>query len=131
MRFCKPFPYHIRCISCLYPPIVEKKFKPEDAVLKIINIVCVYTGISEISIKSKSRKREIKEARQMAMALIKKHFPNKSLTSIGHIFKRDHSTVICSIERIKDLCDTEKAFNLHFTNLDNKVQGYLDLINSI
>ncbi len=73
-------------------------------------------------LKSKSRKREIVTARQVAMYLAKKH-TNHSLKSIGHYFGgRDHSTVIHALQVVNNLLDTDQPFRLSFEDLQQKIK---------
>src|SRR3546814_18496658 len=69
-----------------------------------------YFEIPVKSVKSKSRKREIVQARQISMYLAKSH-TKASLKSIGQFFGgRDHSTVIYACQTVDDLIDTDKKF---------------------
>ena len=69
----------------------------------------IFAGVELM--KAKTRKREVVEARQIAMFLAKKH-TDLSLKAIGfHFGKRDHSTVIHAITTVNDMMDTDRKFN--------------------
>ncbi len=73
--------------------------------------VSEYFGVSIELMKAKTRKREIVEARQIAMYLAK-NFTDLSLKAIGYNFgNRDHSTVIHAITTVNDMMDTNRKFN--------------------
>lgn len=68
-------------------------------------------GINMSDMKSKSRKRPIVIARQIAMYFIRK-YTKTTLKQIGKMFgNRDHSTVIYSCDTVEDLMQTNKKFN--------------------
>jgi chromosomal replication initiator protein len=65
----------------------------------ILKITSEETGISLDDIRSSSRKREIANARFIAMSAIKKLIPETSLNAIGRAFERDHSTVMNALQK--------------------------------
>ncbi len=70
---------------------------------------------------AKTRKREVVVARQLSMYLAKNH-TNNSLKSIGQNFgNRDHSTVIYSLQAVKDMMDTDLIFKDTVAELEKKV----------
>lgn len=95
--------------------IVAEIAKPNKGILNIDSIVeqCakVY-GVSSDQIRSKTRKKNIVQARKVAMYLSKK-MTKQSLVSIGlHFGGRDHSTVIHGIESIeKQLLEDDELKN--------------------
>ena len=69
---------------------------------EIIQFVVARTGITRDELKSKSRKREIVNARQGGMWLLC-YFTDSSLNQIGILFGgRHHSTVIHSRDEVDD-----------------------------
>jgi chromosomal replication initiator protein len=73
-------------------------------------------------LQAKSRKREVVMARQLSMYLAK-NYTNQSLKNIGKNFgNRDHSTVIYSVQAVKDLIDTDTIFKKTVTQLEKKVK---------
>lgn len=76
----------------------------------IMDAVCNYFNLDKTVIAKKSRKREYVQARQVIMYLSKKYL-NVSLAQIGmRVAGKDHSTVIYSCNKVKDLMQVDKTF---------------------
>jgi len=77
---------------------------------EIQRLVCEYLDIPEDLVRAKTRKREVVQARQVAMyfcKLLTKH----SLKTIGlHFGGRDHSTVIHAIQSVENQIETDPKF---------------------
>ena len=87
----------------------------------IKDTVCAYFGINNIDIKT--RKREIVQTRQYAMAMACKHTKN-SLAVIGYYMGgKDHATVLHSRKTIYDLSDTDAQHKEHYRILDKKIKA--------
>lgn len=72
-------------------------------------------------IKSKSRKRDVVQARQLIMYFSKK-FTKNSLASIGaKIGKRNHATVLYACRTVEDLIETNKEFRKVHDELMKKI----------
>lgn len=69
--------------------------------------VATHYGLDPDAIFSKSRKREISDARQMVMYMAKKH-AHMPLTAIGTRLARNHSTVIYACKNIEERLPFEK-----------------------
>lgn len=83
----------------------DKKLPPED----IIDMVCEETGVPYSQVVTKSRKRDVVITRQL-IAFYCKGCCGMSLKSIGELIgKRDHTTVIHSVNTIQDLLDSSHA----------------------
>ena len=94
----------------------------EVNVESIQELVADFYDISVDRIKSKTRKREIVTARQLAMYLAKNH-TKEPLKTIGLKFGgRDHSTVIYSLRAVQDQIDTDKAFKKIVRDLEKKIK---------
>ena len=75
----------------------------------IIDIVADHFNISVQDISSKKKSQDIVVPRQIAMYLCRK-FTEISLQELGHILgKRDHSTVMHSVEKIQNEIDTNES----------------------
>jgi|GEM_PF-6872007 len=98
----------------------------DQSIVKFVkNIVSLDTDITPNQMESKTRKREIAFARQVAMHLISAH-TSLSLKSIGFEFGfRDHSTVIHAKQTIQDLRDTDKKVQHQITMLEESVEKYI------
>jgi chromosomal replication initiator protein len=75
---------------------------------KIINEVGVFFGITSKDILGKSQTKECALPRQFSMYLCRELLKMPYM-KIGFIFKRDHSTVMTSISRIKNYLDSKNA----------------------
>lgn len=67
----------------------------------IISQVALYYGVDEAAIRGKHRGRNIIDARQMAMYLIRS-MTNLSLPDIGKAFDKNHTTVLHSIKQVEE-----------------------------
>lgn len=77
---------------------------------EIQRITCDYFNISEDLVRAKTRKREIVQARQVAM-YFSKQLTQHSLKTIGlHFGGRDHSTVIHSCQSVENQMETDRQF---------------------
>jgi chromosomal replication initiator protein len=103
-------------------------FKPEKGILKeysidhISTIVCIYFNIPPGVFQSQTRKREVVQARQIAMWLSKKHTKN-SLSVIGsEIGDKDHATVVYACKTVESLIETEKRFKVQVGEIEKKLK---------
>ncbi len=89
---------------------------------KIQSVVCEYFGITPESLISKTRKREISQARQIAMYL-GRNFTKKSLASIGaEIGGRDHATVLHACNTVSDLIETDRNFRQYVSDIEKQLR---------
>lgn len=103
--------------------IVEKfvkNTKREVSIDYIQKVVSDYFEMDVATLQSKTRKRHIVQARQLAMFFAKK-FTKASLASIGsQIGKRDHATVLHACKTVENLAETDKQFRKYKEDLDKK-----------
>jgi chromosomal replication initiator protein len=84
----------------------------------IIEKVCEHFKFEQSVLHSKSRKREVVQARQVAMYLAKKHTEN-SASKIGHLIgNRDHATVLHACKNIKDQMAVDKEFSAEIAEIE-------------
>ena len=84
--------------------------------------VAEYFGLTVELLKDKTRKKEVVEARQLAMYFAKE-LTALTLKPIGHGFGgRDHATVIHSIKQISDRLDTDATFRTTVEELRAKLK---------
>jgi chromosomal replication initiator protein len=77
---------------------------------RIINAVELVYDVPYSLMNTKTRKREIVEARQVAMYYLKS-LTIMTLREVGELFGgRDHSTVIHARQTVEDLMTTDKAY---------------------
>ncbi len=89
---------------------------------EIQRIVCEYMNIDEDRMRSKTRKREVVRARQIAMYFCKQ-FTDSSLKTIGlHFGGRDHSTVIHATSTVEDEMETNDQFRDTVENIEHKIE---------
>ena len=99
-----------------------KNTSKEISMEYIQKLVCEYFEVPVEMVKSKTRKREIVQARQISMYLAKSH-TKTSLKSIGAFFGgRDHSTVIYACQTVEDLIDTDKKFKTYVQDIQKKLK---------
>jgi len=85
-------------------------------------VITEHYSVALEGLKSKSRKKEIVIARQVAMYLAKQ-YTHHSLKSIGYYCGgRDHSTVIHAIQAVNDMLDTQPQFRVSFEELKRKIK---------
>lgn len=94
-----------------------------NTVERIRDIVCDYFSLSVDAISTKSRKREVVQARQIAMYLSKQMTKN-SLSSIGDLIgQRDHATVLHACKIVGDLIEIDKSFRSSVREIEAKLKG--------
>lgn len=96
--------------------------RKEISIDYIKKIVCDYFNISVDQLNSTSRKREIVQARQLAMYFAK-NITKSSLASIGaEIGGKDHATVLHAVKTVNNLIDTDKHFQSYVDELSKKIR---------
>ena len=99
-----------------------KSTSREISIDYIQKVVCDYFDLPLEAINSKTRKREIVQARQLAMYFAKKH-TKSSLGTIGlHCGNKDHATVLHACRTVNNLIDTDKQFRIYVEELDKKIK---------
>jgi len=94
----------------------------EISIEYIQKLVCDFYNIPVEAVKSKTRKREIVQARQIAMYFTK-DLTKASLKNIGIFFGgRDHSTVIHACQTVNDLIETDKKFRHDVEEIEKRIK---------
>jgi chromosomal replication initiator protein len=105
--------------------VVSKSINIAEKTISITSIqeaVCEYYNLNIKDIQTKSRKREIVQARQIAMYLARKYTKN-SLSSIGEqIGNRDHATVLHACKTIDDLLYIDKSMRQSIDVIENSLK---------
>ena len=107
--------------------VIEDSFKTEGSALPtpslVISQVCKFYSIDEAVLRGSLKKKNIAEARQIAMYLIRT-LTNLSLPDIGKEFDRDHTTVLYAIRRV------EAALKTKDETIQNNIRDITANINS-
>ncbi len=87
----------------------------------IQKVVCDYFDMPVELLKSKTRKREIVQARQLTMYFAKQ-LTKSSLASIGaQCGNKDHATVLHACRTVSNLAETDKRFRIYVEELRKKL----------
>ncbi len=98
-----------------------KNIKKEISIDYIQKVVSDYFQLDTETLKSKTRKRHIVQARQLAMFFAKK-YTKSSLASIGmEIGDRDHATVLHACKTVDNLVSTDKQFKKFVDDINKKL----------
>ena len=96
--------------------------KKEITVDFISKTVSEYFGMSTELLRAKTRKREVVQARQIAM-FFSKNLTKSSLSSIGaQIGKKDHATVLHACKTVNNLKETDKNFRQSIEEIEQKLR---------
>ena len=103
--------------------IIEKSVKNSQCDLTIDHIqqtIADYFNLDIESLHSKTRKRNVVQARQLAMFFSKK-YTKSSLSTIGsQIGQRDHATVLHACKTVQNLIETDREFKKYVSDLETK-----------
>jgi len=99
-----------------------KNSKRELSIEYISKVVCDYFSMTVDALQAKTRKREIVQARQIAM-YFSKSLTKYSLASIGaQIGSKDHATVLHACKTVNNLKDTDKNFRQFVEDIEKKLK---------
>ncbi len=88
----------------------------------IVDTVCEYFNITRETMLSQSRRRQVVQARQIAMYECRNLIPGCSLSTIGdQLGGKDHATVLHSCSTVQDLMSTDKLFRQWVEDIENMV----------
>ncbi|MFZ7121754.1 MAG: helix-turn-helix domain-containing protein [Eubacteriaceae bacterium] len=105
-----------KLISCF----VNLKPNYNSIIDKIEQIIIFLYGYTFEELKPKIKKGKLPEARQLSLYLIKE-YTDYSLSKIGNILNRDHTTVLSSIKVINNLLDIDRKFKALVNNIKNEL----------
>jgi chromosomal replication initiator protein len=98
-----------------------KNTAQEISIDYIQKIVCDYFSLPIELLNSKTRKREVVQARQIAMYFAK-NMTKSSLSTIGiHCGGKDHATVLHACRTVNNLIETDKKFKACVNDLQKKI----------
>ncbi|MBP5536657.1 MAG: chromosomal replication initiator protein DnaA [Bacteroidales bacterium] len=97
-----------------------KSTSREITIEYIQKVVCDYFNLPVDSIQSRTRKREIVQARQLTMYFAKK-MTKSSLAIIGlQCGNKDHATVLHACKTVSNLAETDKQFRYWVDDLEKR-----------
>ena len=86
---------------------------------RVVKTVCEYFNITRDSLLSKSRKRQIVQARQIAMYECRNLISSISLSTIGsELGGKDHATVLHACNTVSDLMSTSRQFRQYVSDIE-------------
>lgn len=101
----------------LNPPVEKVEASPEAIISSVVEAL----GVSAEDLKGNSRRREISVARQIGMYLMRQH-TDLSLPKIGEVFGgKDHTTVLYSCEKMKDLKESDPNMAQTLRQLSDRI----------
>ncbi|MFC2090649.1 chromosomal replication initiator protein DnaA [Bacteroidota bacterium] len=99
-----------------------KNTKKEISIDYIQKVICSYFNVGLELLQSRTRKREIVQARQVAM-YFSKSMTKSSLATIGaQIGGKDHATVLHACKTVNNLIETDKRFRIQIDELEKKLK---------
>lgn len=111
MQFLKEEPITIDYIRQAVPEFLKDSMQASDMVNRIISVTAQHFMVSEENILGKSRQKEIKTARNVAMYVIREA-TDLSLSEIGMMMGRDHSTVHSNIQAVEQALRSDSFLNV-------------------
>lgn len=103
--------------------LIRRSSRREISVDHIQQTVCEYYGLELESLQSKTRKREVVQARQIAM-YFSKNLTKSSLATIGSkIGQKDHSTVLYAYRTITNLIETDRDFKTQIREIEAQLKS--------
>lgn len=106
-------------LSQLISPRESRPVTPEG----IVTAVAGYFGLTEEDMYSKKRNRQIANARQIAMYLIR-DLTQLSTTAVGRVFGgRDHTTVMHGCDKVEEALRSDAGLRRQLDELKDEIKG--------
>ena len=99
------------------PGLKMKKVRFQRIMMSVADAMQVSTRL----MMTKSRQRELVQARNMCMYIMQTYF-NMTLKEIGKVFNRDHTTVIHGIKMFKQDREVLEAYNTIYEEVKKNLQ---------
>jgi len=113
--------YHI--IRNVYKP--KRKLLTEEQTIDFIyGVVFRETGISEFRIKSKTRKREVINAKRIVIYLMYNYTTLVLKKIAGDLNLKDHSGILHHLDEINNLAEWEKPYKIMIDNCEDSIALY-------
>ncbi len=111
--------------SDLAKSVIDKQVKQTKQELSmdyIQKVVCDYFNLNVERLQSKTRKREVVQARQIAM-YFSKNLTSSSLSAIGAaIGGKDHATVLYACRQVSNFVETDREFKSYIKDIEQKLK---------
>ena len=103
-------PVNMEMVINTVPEYLRDTEPVTDTVERIIGVVCRHFSVTVEDVKGTQKLQNIKDARNVAMYAIKEE-TSLSLSQIGDVFNRDHSTVHSNVNRVKSQMESDPVFD--------------------
>ena len=105
MEYCTP-------VICMLP---SKQIREAPVIhnVAILDAACHFFKVSEADLFSRTRERRVLWPRHITMYIMNMH-TGKTLSDVGRLFNRDHTTVINAKKQVEDLRLTDPGFRSLF-----------------
>ena len=121
-QFVSETPITISFVKATVSDLLRDSEPTEDLVNRIITATAEHYGITEEDILGKSRQKEIKNARNVAMYIIRQ-LTGLSLSDIGTMMNRDHSTVYSNILAVEAAMKTDSFVDVDVSEITKEIKG--------
>ena len=99
--------------------------KDIDILKKVVQVVSEYY---DCDITQKTNRRAVTIPRQTAIYFTKIYAKGLSLSVIGqNIGNKDHSTILYSDRKVKDVLSYDKNYNIEIEEIDKRIQKVLEI----
>ncbi len=105
-----------KCIAAL----IVSSDPPEVTAKKVIETVSKKYGISVDDIYGKSRNKPVANARNVSIYIIRKVTP-LSLKDVGHLYNRDHTTILSSIQTVEKEIAANPLLEIEITEMIKEI----------
>jgi len=105
----------------LYKKHKQMYLNHEKHIDNICRIVFAYFYVPLEKIKVKSRKAQLIRAKQFTAYFLRREVSRVTLYEISEIFDLDHTTIMHSISRIKDLIEVDSEYRNYHNELCSKL----------
>lgn len=118
-------PINIDLARSVVSNLINEERRPNKIPFQVIeDIVVQFYNIDNKDLRSKSKRRQIVEPRQVIMYFANK-YTNLSMNKIGQqLGKLNHATVIYSIKKVEDYRTSDPLFRNIFEAINEKIKDY-------
>lgn len=114
-------PVNMEMVLATVPEYLSDAEPVSDKVRRVLTVTAQQYGVSAEDILGTSRKKEIKNARNAAMYVVRT-ITGLSLPQIGTYFNRDHSTVHSNIGMIESEIDTDPVLEAKINQIIKEIK---------